>query len=203
MAPVFGDLIQINDVQTLNSQTLMNVYYFRINTLTGLSDGHYALLSSWFQTNIMTPVRAIQHGRLVHTGVQIRNLSNGLDYYEDAISLAGTFSAASGEDSPPFLTNTFKLVRESLVTRNGYKRYAGVTDGMILAGVSSLSIPLQTAVIDALKKDWVDGIVTLAEPVIPKRPLATPAGAYLYSGVGDAQYRGIGTQNTRKIGRGI
>lgn len=193
----------MTDVQTLLNQVVLNVYYYRVTSITGVAQGGYALFDTWFQANVMTPVRAIQNQALVHTGLQIRNLSNGLDYYENSFSLAGTQSESVGTVMPPNVCWTFRLVRESLATRNGYKRYAGVSEGLVANGVSALTATPANNVINALKADYVEGAVTIAEPVIPKRPILVPAGNYVYASIGDAQFRGLGTQNTRKIGRGI
>lgn len=184
------------------SQQVLNVYYYRVTSITGLTDAAYAAFDAWFTANLITPIKAIQVSALVHTAIQIRNLTNGLDYYENAYSVAGTRATTTTSVLPPNVTHTFRLVRESLATRNGYKRYAGVDEQDITSGTSILSSTLSNAIIAALKMDYISGAVTLAEPVIPKRPIVVPTGSYVYSSIGDAQYRGIGTQNTRKIGRG-
>lgn len=203
MASVLGDLWQVTDLQVQNLQQILNVYYYRVTSVTGLTQASYAAMDTWFQANVIAPVRDIQNVSIIHEGIQIRNLSNGIDFYENAFSLAGVRSATAANVLPPNMTHTFRLIRESLVTRNGYKRYAGVDEADNAGGVSTLSPTLQNAVIAGLKSDVVFGAITSLEPVIVKRPIPTPAGGYQYASIGDAQYVGFGTQNTRKIGRGI
>ncbi len=203
MASILGDLWQLTDTQSLLNQVVLNVYYYRVTSVTGLTQAAYDDFLQWFITNVLTPVKGIQAAQLVHTNLSVRNLSNAVDFVDLPINTAGGVNSTAQEVLPPNITHTFRLVRESLVTRNGYKRFSGVVDGQISGGVSALVAASYNPINTALAADWVDQGFTLAEPIIPKRPLLTPAGAYLYSSIGGCQYRGIGTQNTRKIGRGV
>jgi len=199
-----GNLLQITDVQTLNNQQVLNVYYYRVSETPTDETDSYAEISADFQTKLMTPIRAIQCARLIHTSLVIRNLTNALDLYEEAFSLAGTqTSAGQSADMPPFVAHLFRLLRSDLSTRNGYKRYAGVRDEDVQGGVTVLASSLYNAIIAGLVDDLVDNDGGVYSPVIVKRPITTPATTYVHSEILDAQYRGVTTQNTRKIGRGI
>jgi len=204
MPLAIGNLLQLVDIQSLNNQQVLNVYYYRCSTAPTDETGSYAEMSADFQSKVMTPVRAIQCARLIHTGLSIRNLSNGIDLFEEAFSLAGTQTSAGGSaDMPPFVAHLFRLLRSDLSTRNGYKRYAGVRDEDVQLGLSTLASSLSNAIIAGLIDDLEDNAGGIYSPVIVKRPISTPAGTYVHSEVLDAQYRGVTTQNTRKIGRGI
>lgn len=206
MASVLGDLWQVTDFQLYLEQQVLNVYFYRVTSVTGVNDDGYDDMLDWFETNIITPVRAIQIPALNHFQLEIRNLSNGVDITTRAEDLDGTRSAGSPTPTPSYVSAGFKLIRESLVTRNGYKRYAGISEGdttgneFALAG-SSLTDDIEAA----LASDVVLGLVTVAEPVIVHHPIGTPpVTSYTYSSIGDAAVKPtLGSQNTRKPGRGV
>ncbi len=89
------------------------------------------------------------------------------------------------------------------MTRNGYKRFAGLSEanvsGNTLVGLDTPVANLQTA----LAADIMLSVVSVAEPVIVKRPIVAPVTSYLYSSIGSATFRSVGTQNSRKAGRGV
>lgn len=204
MAAVLGDLLQITDFQTLLSQQVLNVYYFRVVSLTGFTDDGYPSILDWYEDTILPAVVAVQGTGLVHTRLLIQNLSNGLDFVDRPLSptVAGT---RVGNMMPPFVAWSFRLVRESLATRNGAKRYGGVVEEDVSAGVATADVSDELAALAAvLDNDIVVGLATLAEPVIVRRPLEVPVGtSYTYASIGSADYRQVGSQNTRKLGRGI
>lgn len=203
MAAVLGDLLQITDFQTYLGQQVLNVYYYRVVSVTGFTNDGYIPLLEEFRDNVILAVVPLQSARLMHEYVEVRNLSNGVDVFTLEIDQPGTNAAASTADLPSYVSYSFKLVRESLATRHGFKRFAGVPDTMIDGNVYTSSTALTEAVEDALAADIVIGIATIAEPVIVKRPIpASPIASYVYSSIGSAIFSLIGTQNTRKIGRG-
>ena len=200
MAAALGDLIRIVDNQTYLNEPLMNVYWYRVTSVTGFTDDGYEAMADWFVDTVVDPVRAIQSDGLLHTTLQVVNMTNGIDFFEENINLPGTIASGTGEDAPSNLSYGFRLIRESLVTRNGYKRFAGVVDGGMDGNDIALNPTDVTAIEDALSADVVIGIATLAEPVIVKHPVGSPpVASYLYSSIGDAVVAAhVGTQNTRK-----
>lgn len=201
MPALTGDLIRCVDTQRYLGETCLNVYYYRVTAVAGLFDGYLDDLNADWETRVLTPVTALQTDILVHTQREWRNLSNGVDLFVDSTEVPGQETGSS--TAPSFTSYGFMLVRESLVTRNGYKRFAGIPDALIdgnnYVGIASWLTDVEVG----LASDLTIGLVSVAEPVIVKRPIDTPAGEYLYSSIGSASFRGIGTQNTRKPGRGI
>ncbi len=201
MAAILGDLIRCVDTQSYLGETVLNVYYYRITAVTGAEDGYLDILNTSWEGEVLDNVVKLQISNLLHTQREWRNLSNGVDLMVDATVVPGGRTESSS--APSFTSYGFMLARESLVTRNGYKRFGGIPDSFIDGNNYVGNAGLITAVESGLAADLMAGITILAEPVIVKRPIETPAGEYLYSSVGSAAFRGIGTQNTRKPGRGI
>lgn len=204
MAIGLGDLLQITDFQQHLAQQNLNVYYYRCTSITGLDDTAYNAILDWFVTNILTPVKNIQVGNLYHDRLLIQNLSNGVDFVDRPLTTVVN-GTRPGESMPGFVAWGFRMLRETLATRNGAKRIGGVSETDTYAGVPipGMTTPL-TNVANALKADVVIGLVTIAEPVIVKRPITVPMGTgYVYSSVGGADFRGVTSQNTRKPGRGV
>lgn len=203
MALAVGDLIQIVDRQVYLAQEVLNVYYYRSETAN--SDGVAALesLATWFQTGFLDDVTAIQNTGLSHTIREIKNLSNGIEFYADTDIVLGQISTATTDGLPSYISLGFQLQRGTLATRNGYKRFAGLVE----AQVGGNQYVGASGPIDAVEAALTVSPNTLAgdtfAPIIVKRPIPeSPFATYVYSPVVGASFRGVGTQNTRKPGRG-
>lgn len=206
MAAILGDLLQATVRATYLSQTILNIFHYRITNVTGLSDAGYIDFATWIATDILGPVRLIQSSLLTYQEIEIRNLSNNIDVASVALTATGSVTATEATSLPSYVSLGFKLVRESLVTRNGYKRFAGLVDAQV---TGNTFVPSSGTIIpdieEALAADWVFGVVNTAEPVIVKRPIVPPVGTtYEYASIGSAVVADfVGTQNTRKPGHGI
>lgn len=202
MAALLGDLLQFTVFQTLAGQQCLNVYYYRVTSLTGFTNDGYEPLLGEFITQVILPTQDFQSVHVQYDSVEVRNLSNGVDFFN--VSYAPGFATGdiTGDVLPSYVTYTFRLVRETLATRNGYKRIAGVPESAGSANGFTPGTTLIQAYTDAVSADLVLGLVTIAEPVIVKRPISVPAGDYVYSSIGSADFRGVGSQNTRKPGHG-
>lgn len=203
MAAANGDLIQLVDNQSYLGQQCLNVYYYRIIALLGVDGGYLEDMNDWFETNVLGPVRALQVTSISHVSREWRNLSNGTDLFVDGSVVTGTQSASEEELLPSYVSLGFMLQRESLATRNGYKRIAGISENVIEGNIVPLPNATIAAVEAGLAADITIGGFPVAEPVIVKRPIVVPVASYVYSSIGSAQFRSVGTQNTRKAGRGV
>jgi len=203
VAAVLGDLLKVVDVQTYLGQEVLNIYWYRVTSVTGFLDEGYEAIADWFEDNVIVPVTQIQASALTHTAIRLYNMSNGIDFYEKPIDVDGAQTAAAITLLPSYVSIGFKLVRESLVTRNGYKRIGGLFDGQVDGNNFNIDAAARTDIEEAMAADIVLGVVTTAEPVIVKHPIGSaPIASYLYSSIGSAQMTRVGTQNTRKAGRG-
>lgn len=203
MSVAVGDFIQVIARQQMVLQQVLNVYHYRwigaaASGITYLTDA-----ANSFETAVRFNVLGAQNDSVVWTGLQVRNLTNGLDLLERAYEppVAGS---VTGDALPPFCTHTFRMNRSSLATRNGYKRFCGVDEDHNADGTSGLPAANITNISNALKNDISIAAVPSLRPVILKRPLPllVPT-SHPHSEVVSVDYRGIGSQNTRKVGRGI
>lgn len=205
VAVSFGDLLQLIDHQIYLGQKIENVFYYRATEALALSSLPYTELATAWSAQVLSKIRGMQSSTLSHTGMQIKNLSNGLDFLEQTYTAIGSDVGAAGTECPSYLTQGFKLIRESLATRNGYKRISGLLDTRVSGNV--YTFPTGTVKSDietALAADLLTSLVVIATPVIVKRPIAPPVGStYVFSEIGYAQAATfVGSQNTRKPGRG-
>jgi hypothetical protein len=203
VAASLGDLIQIVANQRYLEQKCINVYFYRVTAPAGLADGYLDAFHTAFLAQVLDDVRGVQANLLNYESIIYRNLSNGIDLLEESVDLDGEVATTSATAMPSFVALTWLLRRESLATRNGYKRFAGVNDATVDGNSVNISSTLLDAVSDALSEDLMAGIAVLGEPVIVRKPLLVPAGTgYTYASIGDASFLGVSTQNTRKRGRG-
>lgn len=202
MAAAANDIIRITDIQTLFGQEVLNVYFYQVNNVTPLIGDYLAVFGEWFHDTILTPLIALQTSDLVHTSLFLENISNGVDIESFTTDFPVPGASATSDTMPPFVSWGFQLLREERNTRNGYKRFAGVPEIYVTDGVASGAGGLITAVEDVLGEDVVVGIATVAAPVILKRPFTVPLVSPVVSNISAGLFKGIGTQNTRKFGRG-
>lgn len=203
MAASLGDLIQLVDNQLYLGQQVLNVYYYRVTVALGIADPYLNLLNDYWEDNVLEHVIQIQSDNLSHVSREWRNLTNGADLFVDGSVIPGALAESDASDTPSYVSAGFLLHRESLVTRNGYKRFAGITEAQITGNTYVGNMTHIANVETALAADLNVGIISSAEPVIVKRPISVPVTSYLYASIGSASFRGLGTQNTRKAGRGI
>jgi len=203
VAGTTGDLIQLVDNQSYLGQQILNVYYYRLNAVFIGDTDYLEQLNTYWGLNVLAQVKSIQGDYLAHNSREWRNLSNGTDLFVDASVERGDLTPTDDTVTPSFLSAGFMLQRGSLVTRNGYKRFAGLIEANV-AGNTIVGLDDEIELIrTALAGDLNIGILAVAEPVIVKRPIAVPVEEYEYSPVISCSFRGLGTQNTRKAGRGV
>lgn len=203
MVASLGDLLQVIDNQEYLGQQVLNVYYYRITSVAPLADPYFPTLNDWFTDNVLAPVAALQVDGLLHLSREWKNLTNGVDLFVDGDVVPGGQSVSPSLYTPSYVSLGFILRRESLVTRNGYKRIAGIAESLIsgneYVGTGDGIPDIETA----FASDIMIGLATVAEPIILKRPIDVPVESYEYSSIGSASFRGLGTQNSRKKGRGV
>lgn len=203
MAVFQGDLIQLIDNQEYLGQQILNVYYYRFIPLTSIGDGGLSLFNDSWEDTVLTALLPLQVAGLTHVSREWKNLTNGVDLFVDGSVVSGTRAGGGAEWAPSFVSAGFILRRESLVTRNGYKRIAGLNSNDISGNNYVGSPTFITNIEIALAADLNVGIIPSLEPVIVKRPIVPPVVSYAYSSIGSSSFRSVGTQNTRKAGRGI
>lgn len=203
VAAGLGDLLQLVDNQSYLGQQVLNVYYYRVVAITGLTSNYLEVLNNHWEEGVLSKILKVQVDDLKHVSREWRNMSNNTDLYTNTTVVEGDVTASAAMLTPSFVSLGFLLRRESLATRNGYKRIAGLPDDAIDGNAWTGTNSDIVAIENALAADLSEGLTTLVEPVIVKRPIVAPVGSYVYSSIGAAEFRGIGTQNSRKAGRGV
>lgn len=141
-------------------------------------------------------------------------LVNGEFYVLPAGTGLGQISA---EALPPENCITFKYIRPSSSFRHGYKRFAGISEGSqangvpvsgFLTGLATLATALETP-IHAWTIDPTTGAPAAvisgatAHPVVLQRIInGDPISPVNVADITDVVFDKLGTQNTRKFGRG-
>lgn len=205
MALEQGSIVRVTDFQTYLGQQVLNVYYYRYFLLLGASDSAYEELALDFKQNIVDSVRSLQNTYLTHTEIRIENISNGVDIYSLSPNVSGTVAASDVTVMPSNITAGYILRRGSRVTRNGYKRFSGLTEGQVSGNTY---VPGNDAQVEVIESKLADGLylgaVKSLEPIIMKRPFMEPVGLNaFYAPIISAALVGLGTQNSRKAGRGV
>lgn len=199
MGVALGDLLQIIDHQTYLGEDLMNVYYYRYFSAPSVDNAIYGELLDDFQEVVVARIIPAQVVELVHTTTEIKNLSNGVDFAVLESGVTGQAPGGTGNGEPSFVTLSFAMLRDSLVTRNGAKRIGGIPDpwveGNDWIGSPTIIGDIQNCISEPLHA----GLLEVASPVIVKRPITPPVGStYVYSSVTAGLFLRVGTQNTRK-----
>lgn len=208
--PANFDVYQVNDIQDFFGQTCMNIYFYQRNAPTG-TDLNAEGLAGTFIAEVIPAITLIQADALTHVNVQVKNLFDPSDTWEQAISVPG--DGTSTDLFAAFNAVGFTLNHNNGALRPGAKRYAGLveeaaTDGVIDdAGI----ITSLNALADALVLRLDQGLEPTAWwPVIVQRLLV--GGEYVLPTsledavlgfLTDAIFKALVTsQVSRKIGVG-
>lgn len=208
MAMQVGDILQFTDTQVFLGQQMLNVYHYRVDLVE--ANVTYADVINEFEGTVVQAVRGVQHSTCTHTGMIVRNLTNGLDIFEEAISQAGSISV--GGPAPSFESLGYRLLRATALTRHGSKRVGGLYDtlseGNNIKADQMVAVNLvATRLAEDLVVDAGGGFdFTLAPVIVGRFPVGDPnAGELDLSRINDvagAQFVRLTTQTTRRAGRG-
>jgi len=188
------DIYSIEDRQTFLGQSVVNVYYYQDVGVNAITE---AQLADIFEVTVIDELVSVQATNLVHDTIRVTNLTNPGPYSEYTI---GTQGEKSSEPLPRFNAWGFRFVRDSLATRNGYKRIAGVTEDLQSSGVAtSAALTLLNTVTGAFLATLSgDSGNLLAKPVIVGRNSNGTYDLSRVSNVVSVVYYAITTQNSRK-----
>lgn len=193
-----GDVIRITQKSLYGGEEQVNVFFYQVRTIgVGVS---YADILDTFDGFV-----SVAHANVAHAGTNIfqldaLNITNGVDIGALSTDIDGTIG---GEGMPTFVAWGFKLTRTDTSTRNGSKRFGGVSESSVLNGNAEASIvPSLNALATVLQNDLVvagDASETRLVPVIVGR---TPTGEYDLARINivqSAAYRKVTSQVSRKI----
>jgi len=186
---------------------LRNVFQYAVS-VTGtfsLLDYGQSLIDAW-SDSARPFFDPIQNIAVAYSGMQVKNLMNPLEIF-DSTFLNPLDGDEGGECLPPFTTWGFLLKRSTAATRNGYKRFSGVPEVQQVNGQPTAAAALLLQDMAEflgtpfpLTLEGTPDVSVILTPTIVRK---SSSGAIIASQpVVSAQFRSIGTQNTRKFGRG-
>lgn len=187
----------------------LNVFHYEVTEQTGLSElwqiGQ-GIIDSW-AGELTSYFQDVTSSQIVFDGMDIRNLTDTSEIFTGNFTdpFAG---GVTGDVLPPFASWGFLYRRATTVTRNGYKRFPGVPESLQANGVAtSAAIEDLTALAAILNSPLeASGVtpgvydITMLTRIVRKDE---NGALVLFQPVTAVDYRGIGTQNTRKLGRGM
>lgn len=202
-----GDHIRLLDKQTSTNVegSILNAYWFEVTSITApepLANIREQLEDYW--TTLFLPrITALQSNAVKHTGVQFDNADHPeTDFVDIAFDLpiAGSVSQNFNNSASAW---SILYVRSTRVTRHGHKRIGGVPNNAFDNGevTGSYVTPLSQllALLEAPPTIDLDTAGTMSiVPVIPKSASYVGGWPTIYNNVQSVQFRGAGTQNTRK-----
>jgi len=199
-----GDVVRIEDVQNRGAETFRNVYFYEITSLTGTVTGQEILTT--FQNVVVVPVVDVQQEQTVHSLLKIDNVTDGLSFAE--LPLTSVEGNLTGAPVPTFVAMSFKLLRGSKLTRNGFKRIYGPDEQNVTGNNLENSFftgPLYQAVLNALEANLPvsgsSGSATLT-PVIASRPTPSRPSYLTQPVIGVEGEKALTSQVSRKAGVG-
>ena len=196
-----ADLIQIDARVTHLGRETHNVFHYRVASRDeGIT---YADVANHFEDWWGNHPATIMSANAVLDLVEITNLTNGLDIYQQSFSTAGLLG---GADMPTFTAWGFRLIRTTRLTRHGSKRFVGVIEETTLGNSPAASIEdeLSAVAVGLEAGIMVSGTTTdiTLTPIIIGRTLNEENQYVLDTTkvnlVSGAEFTRITTQNSRK-----
>lgn len=218
ISAVFGDILKITLRGQWNGEVVTNnVFHYRVSVVDGVTAENSYLRNHarglWYFLN--SYLLAISSDKQNYKSVTAEALDlldfSVIDGEDFVIPEGDGYGLIGGEVLPPFVTYTFKLSRPSTAFRHGWKRFAGVPESTTNTGRYVGDTDDTDAVADILTSTLVphdagNSLTSLARmyPIVYKH---TDGGELVepveYAGIVSAAFNGIGSQNSRKLGRGI
>ena len=197
-----GDILRLIATSTLGGQLVQNVYHYLVDNIVGSGSSDFinsALRSQW-RSVVLPPVKLIQNDAIQYSQIEVQNLN---DVAGDELFSFSESGLQAGESLPSLVSWSYQLRPEDKSIRHGRKSIAGVpelevainepTPG-VLPALIDVGVQLATTLVHP-NADFVPVVARiLPASVRPFLPYAVP--------VAEGIFRGIGTQYSRKKGRG-
>lgn len=212
MSAAVGDILKVTLHETFLGQKIENVFFYRLTGVPSPAAGETfeQLVAERFNVVVAFHVRAIQSTFCLNTIIRVDNITNGIDFYELTVGVAGDLAA---DPLASFDAINFVLRRTTGITRNGSKRIGGLTEN----GVSGNTVIIAAGTLNPLEASLSADLVTadavpvaFAEPVIVGRifdPTVGASGGYVLdltkiNPIASASATAVSTQRSRKAGHG-
>jgi len=195
-----GDVYAFVATGQVLDQLTVNVFHYKAFTS---GDVDLDALLTTFEEDVLTPVASHLNLQASFTQLEIKQVVGGFAY---AVHLFTNpiVGGESGDCLPPSVCYTYRYQRTQLGRRHGYKRFAGVGEAQQTDGVATVGIlpSLQDdAEVLAADLEPISGI-SLRPVILHSQLNGQPVTPPVPQDIQTVVYSHIGTQNTRKFGRG-
>lgn len=119
-----GDILRLTLNGTYLGQQVRNVFFYEVavGSTGGLAIGGF--VDEW-ETDFQTRVADYLNPLYTADNVLVENLTDGLQFENVSVDIEG---GLAGTAMPSFVSMSVRQNRSSKLTRNGYKRYAGLSE---------------------------------------------------------------------------
>jgi len=199
-----GDLYQLIDRQEFASQTVLNVYYYRLVSSGGSAPFANDLALAFFET-LIPAIIDVQVEGLHHNALEVSCPDDPSDFITLTIVAPDGVGTAGTDGLPPFVAGAIRLNRASRELRNGQKRLAGPPESAQTNGTVTGTYTTSMNVIAALMAGSLTetGHSSVFVPRIVRKQRTPPYAITADIGISSAEFTKLSSQNTRKIGRGV
>lgn len=201
--PSVGDIVRVNACGTYLGQDACNVIYLVVGVWTGNVTLESALAQ--YATEWANRFKTIQHNEFSWVKFTLDNVTNpaeGAEFVPDP-PIEGD---KSGEAMPPFVSLSFRMNRGNRLTRNGYKRIAGLAEGDVTEGLFILGAGANAASVSAIEtfltQPFGDGDFIFDSVIVGRDEDGAPDLGRINFPTSTQVQVAVTTQNTRKFGRG-
>lgn len=168
-----GDVYEVTDVQEMQGQQCLNVYFYRQAAAFVPLEGTIAqaLADEWNEA-VLPAIVNTQANEVLHVETRVRNLFNPLDAGAAISGVNGAFESLS-EAMTSFDAYGMTLMHDNPTIRPGGKRLAGVPESGQVNGVPTpTAIGFLETAADALAAPITGGLIiadNIMFPVVVKR----------------------------------
>jgi hypothetical protein len=183
-----GEVYELTLKTTQAGQQMANVFYFQeLSTFAGGLPNPAEACASAFFAQYLPKIRAITNPQLNYLMISCRSLWT--DSFKHDILLTGNGTGTGnfgGEALSTFLAIGFKMRGNNPAVKVGFKRFAGIGEGVNANGVVNLiggEITAMTALKTQMSTNLMDTLTTLIPwfaPAIIKRVRTGVPGNYVY-----------------------
>lgn len=197
-----GDILRLIFKSRLADQQVINVYHYLVDGIIGSGNTEFinGALSSAFGASIRPLLQDVQNQNLTWESIEVINLN---DVLGDFFTVLVDQPTVVGDFASNLLTWSIQLKPVSKLVRSGRKAIAGVSEGELDGNEpSSTALPKLVSLAGAMAQtlthsnaDFTPVIARIAPASVrPFVPFAVP----VLQGI----VRGVGTQYSRRVGRG-
>lgn len=180
--------------QTYGAEIVKNVFHY-LHTLG--NDDEQQECADAFDEDALASIASIANDLIKYTEIRVANLTGLLADVSIVPSIAE--GDVSGAVMPSFVSCPFRYIRSSKETRNGAKRFGGITEENITGNNFLPAFFTAMQAIENVLAGQIDVVGAIFEPIILRKP--DVAGVFTYNEVANViAVDRVTTQNSRKTG---